>query len=424
MKNKLTKYITILFFITISFSCSDNEPELLFDDVPSERINKKITEVKQLLLASDQGWKMTYFTDDTTLGGFTYIFRFLEDGTVEMDSDFGDTKGTITTSLWNVDFGATVKLNFTTKNKIHELSDAASTPDEELTGQGYRGSFEFLFYGTEGENLRFQAARDNAPVLFEKATQQDWDDLSKNDDIINLLNGELFYTISGTRQVFDYNMDRRFATNKNQQITGSNFGIAFSPNGIIVSPAITDDNRVTHTDFILNDAKSAFISTKGNFEISILNLPFNVDQTWQINILEDRVSELFRNTFASITTQNTTIWDETLWQNLFFGNVSLNNSAGSGILFYSFTDVNTNAGFFAQYFLSFSGIQGSPSLLDVSRIEAGFNWSFYTHLDPIVALIVDNAPFDTELNNTNDPTEIKLTSTVNSDVWFIIRLDN
>lgn len=423
MKNRFIKYITIFTFC-ISFSCVNNEPELLFADVPSERTDLKIEEVKQLLINSEGGWKITYFTDDTILGGYTYIFRFKEDGTVEMDSDFGVSKGTITSSLWTIDFGATVKLNFTTQNKIHELSDSDSFPDPALRGQGYRGSFEFLFYGTDGDNLSFQAARDNTPVLFQKASQQDWDNLSKNDDIIDLINGQLSYIKDGINQTFEYNSDRRFATNENSQITDTNFGIGFLSNGITVSPAITDDNGVTHDSFILNESNSAFVSTKGNFSISILNFPFDVNQVWQIQIADGEVSELFIDTFESVTLENTRIWDEELWQNLFFGNVSLSNSAGSGIMFYSFTDVATNAGFFAQYFLNFSGVQNQATFLNVSRNEAGFNWSFYTHLDPVIALIVDNAPFDTELNDPENPTEIKLTSASNSDVWFIIRTDN
>jgi hypothetical protein len=423
MKRLFIKYIAIL-ILCISFSCVDNEPELLFDDVPSERVNASVDQVKQLLLNATNGWKITYFTDDTTLGGYTYLFRFLEDGTVEMDSDFGQTKGTVTSSLWTVDFGATVKLNFTTQNKIHELSDSNSSPDPELTGQGYRGSFEFLFYGIEGENLSFQASRDNTPVLFQKASQQDWDNLSKNDDIINLLNGQLSYVKDGITQTFEFNSDRRFATNEDDQVTDTNFGIGFSPNGIIVSPAITDENEVAHDTFILNDSNSAFISTKGNFSISILNFPFDVNQFWQTQIIDGEVSELFINTFATVTAENTRIWDETLWQNLFFGNVTLSNSPGSGVMLYSFTDVATNAGFFAQYFLTFNGVPNEPSFIDITRSEAGFNWSFYTHLDPVVALMVDNSPFTTELNTPENPTEIKLTSTINSDVWFTIRLSN
>ena len=423
MKDKFIKRLAFL-LLCLSFSCSDNEVELVFADLPTKRIEAKITAVKQLLLASQEGWKMTYFTDDTSLGGFTYIFRFFEDGTVAMESDFGDTAGTSTTSLWSVDFGATVKLNFTTKNKIHELSDAANVPDEGLTGQGYRGSFEFLFSKTEGENLVFEAVRDNTPVLFEKATREDWENLSKNDEIINLLNGELFYTLNNTRQVFEYDANRRFATNRNQQTTNTDFGIGFSPNGIVVSPEITDANGIKHKTFTLNNSKSAFVSKQGNFEIAIVNLPFNINQIWQINITENEVSELFANTFAAVTLENTRVWNETLWQNLLFGNVTLNNSPGSGILFYSFTDVDAEEGFLVQYFLRFSGIQDKPKLLDISRIDGGFNWSFYTYLDPVITLIVNNAPFETALNTPNNPTEIKLTSTINSEVWFVIKLNN
>lgn len=423
MTKQFLKYIAIFVFC-ISFSCVDNEPELLFDDVPSERANKKIEEVMQLLLDSPNGWKMTYFPDDTILGGYTYVFRFSEDGTVEMDSDFGATKGTVTSSLWQVDLGATVKLNFTTQNKIHELSDSDSSPDDELAGQGYRGSFEFLFYGTEGENLSFQAARDNTPVLFEKATQQDWDNLSKNDDIIDLINGQLSYVKNGVKQSFEYDADRRFVTKVNSLTTDPDFGIGFSSNGISVSPAITDNNDVSHDTFIINESNSAFVSTKGNFSISILNLPFNVDQVWQIQNASGEVSQTFRNTFSSVTVENTRIWDEELFQNLFFGDVSLSNSPGAGIMFYSFTDVETSAGFFAQYFLNFNGVQNEPSYIEITRRSAGFNWSFYMHLDPVVALIVNNSPFTTQLNTAENPTEIRLTSTVNSNIWFIIRRDN
>lgn len=423
MKDKFIKRIAFL-LLCLSFSCSDNETELVFEDLPTKRIEAKITAVKQLLVASQEGWKITYFTDDTALGGFTYVFRFFEDGTVAMDSDFGNTKGTTTTSLWSVDFGATVKLNFTTKNKIHELSDAANAPDEGLTGQGYRGSFEFLFSRTEGENLVFEAVRDNTPVVFEKATREDWEKLSKHNEIINLINGELFYTLNNNREVFKYNANRRFATNRNQQTTNTDFGIGFSPNGIIVSPAITDANGIKHKTFTLNNSKSAFVSTQGNFEIAIVNLPFNINQIWQIGITENEVSEVFANTFADVTAENTRVWNETLWQNLFFGNVTLNDSPGSGILFYSFTDVEAEEGFLVQYFLRFSGIQGKPKLLDVSRIDGGFNWSFYTYFDPVIALIVTNAPFETALNTPDNPTEVTLTSTVNSDVWFVIKLNN
>ena len=265
MKKQFIIYITI-FTLCFSFSCVDNEPELLFDDVPSERINDKVLEVKQLLLSSENGWKITYFTDNSVLGGFTYIFRFSEDGTVEMDSDFGETKGTVTSSLWTVDFGATVKLNFTTQNKIHELSDSNNAPNNALTGQGYRGSFEFLFYGIDGENLLFQASRDNNPIVFQKATEQDWNELSKNDEIIlNIASKEnrsVFrkLTVENKKYIFSYDEATRFASASSPEEILS-FGVSFTPRGITIRPGIETSKGII-SNFTYN-------ANSGTFDASI-----------------------------------------------------------------------------------------------------------------------------------------------------------
>ena len=99
-------------------------------------------------------WKATYFTDDTQLGGYSYLFKFTDNQIVEMASDFGGNDD-VTSSQWAIQLGTTLKLSFTTKNKIHELSDSNNSPDTDLRGQGYKGSFEFLYYGTEGDDIIF-----------------------------------------------------------------------------------------------------------------------------------------------------------------------------------------------------------------------------------------------------------------------------
>lgn len=58
--------------------------------------------------------------------------------------------------------------------------------------------------------------------------------------------------------------------------------------------------------------------------------------------------------------------------------------------------------------------------VSVALGEDGFNWRWYTHLYPLVNLIVDNAPYTVEKDDEDNPTVVKLTSVSNPDVWFTI----
>lgn len=421
----MRKIINKIFFISVVFfglnSCVDNDPEALFDDVPSVRIAQQTRDLKGLLQASADGWKVTYFTDDSELGGFTYLIDFTGDKTVEMDSDFGATKGTRTASEWDVTLGSTVKLVFSTRNKIHELSDSANSPDDNLVGQGYKGSFEFLYYGKEGDDLIFRANRGFNEVIFKKATASDWTDLSTSDDIKNLITGQLAYELDGVRNSFDYNIARRFATNTDTTVNGTDFGLGFTPTGIIVSPAIIAANGNSYSKLSIDDAKSQFISEDGEFSIAFLSPPFNINQDWRINVVgEGEVSTLFFNTFVGIFNANRATYpDETLGTTIVFGNTF--DSTPPGIMFRSFTNTETGDGFWAEYNLSFPIFLSDLSLFTIAKEAAGFNWSFYEHLDPLLDLIVNSAPYKVEATPVDNPTAVKLTSVDNPNVFFIIR---
>ncbi|QTD38618.1 DUF4302 domain-containing protein [Polaribacter batillariae] len=225
-KNKINTYqLLVALFLLILSSCQDNsDPDLLFEDTPTVRIEKAIKELEESLQSSENGWKMTYFTDNTQLGGYTFLFDFISNSEVKMDSDFG-TPDASKVSLYDITLGSTVKLTFTTKNVIHELSDGANSPDSDLVGQGYRGSFEFLYFKKEGEDILFKSNRDRDNIIrFTKATADDWTNLTTqnkamlNDNIPNKPLKSVFrnLTIENNGQItvydFSFNKNRRFAT--------------------------------------------------------------------------------------------------------------------------------------------------------------------------------------------------------------------
>lgn len=415
MKHKINKlHFGILVLFALAFSaCSDNDPKELFDDNPSTRINDQIDLVRNTLLSAKDGWKVTYFTNDNQLGGFTYLIKFLDEQNVEMDSDFGSSKGTVTQSKWDIKLGSTVKLSFTTANKIHELSDSNTSPDDALLGQGYQGSIEFLYYGTDGNDLVFRANKRSNEVRFTRATADDWVNLAKNDDVMASISGELAYQIGDNISFFNYNPERRFATNSKSEITDKNFGIGFTSNGIIISPSITPGNGKSYSKFTLNNAKTEFVSEDGEFTIFLLKLPFNINQDWTIDVRTDISPALF-TTFLDIYNANRARWGENLSAIIFFGNTTVRGATTPGIMFNS-------QGFLAQHTLNFSGSFNHKDQVKINKNNGAFNWSFYTHLLPFVDAITDNTPFKVELTPTVNPTEVKLTSVDNPDIWFIIK---
>jgi hypothetical protein len=278
MKNfKIKTYQLLIAFFLLIVSCQDNgDTELLFEDTPTVRVAKTIKELKESLQKSENGWKITYFTDNTQLGGFTFLFDFTSDSEVKMDSDFG-TPDANKTSLYDVTLGSTVKLSFTTKNVIHELSDGGNFPDAALRGQGYKGSFEFLYFKKEGEDILFKSNRDRGNIIrFKKATKEDWANLAKNKNIEAKIKNDAakfksfrYLEVGKKIYKFTYNAARRFSTseNLNEEKSTIKFGIGFSPTDIIINPAIdVDGSKVTN--FTYNTTSDKFVAKVNDKEVA------------------------------------------------------------------------------------------------------------------------------------------------------------
>lgn len=276
----IIKYLFAAFLMLQITACNNDstEAEPLFDKTPTERLNSRMDELQQVLLSSPEGWKAVYFTDNTILGGYTHLFKFAADGTVEMASDFDESLDTdvIRKSEYQIQLGSTVSLTFTTNNWIHLLSESDNYPIAALRAKGYLGDFQFLYYGQENGEIIFKANRNKQEIRFVKATKADWDNLPKNYAMIPNVIGSsarplfrLLETNDGTtKHQFDFSFSpiTRFAE-ANSVEAGFSFsyelGIGYSPTGIVVNPAIEVGGQKLST-FVYNDADGSFTSTGTN----------------------------------------------------------------------------------------------------------------------------------------------------------------
>ena len=199
----------------VLFSCQKNEPDDLFGGKnPSQRFQQNQAELRQELTSPEQGWKFVYYTNDKKFGGFIILMKFTPEGLVTMNSDIGATTSS-TTSKYEIKWGQGALLSFTTKNHIHELSDSAKGE----TGVGYEGNFEFIYFGKEGNKLKFKTQRSDTEqfVYFEPATAQDWNTIQTLSSNVKTLEDNIdnyYFTVSTTASSTGYEMNfaNRFIT--------------------------------------------------------------------------------------------------------------------------------------------------------------------------------------------------------------------
>jgi len=254
----MKKLIKVFLIVAITFqfvACENKEDITVFEQNATERLNERSKELSDILLSSEFGWKAVYFTDSTQLGGFTHLMKFKDGKNVDMASDF-DEDTSIISSEYKIELGSTISLLFTTRNRIHLLSDSDNYPTAELRGQGYKGDFQFLYYGQENGEIIFRTNRSFEELRFVKATALDWSDLAKNTTMRANLNGtidsslfKLLETNDGsTIEKFDFNYDSasRFSIATSTDVSSEetiSLAIAYTPTGIIVKPALTVNDQ-------------------------------------------------------------------------------------------------------------------------------------------------------------------------------------
>ena len=250
----MKKIIFTLIVLATLVACQKNEPDSLFDKNPSERFEESQAELRKELTTAQQGWKLTYFTKEGVFGGYHFLMKFTPEGLVTMVSDFNSSTISPTTSKYEIQEGQGTMLAFTTKNYIHELADAM----QGIPGTGYAGEFEFIYYGKEGNKLKFKTQRKSTEqfVYFEPATAQDWTDittLSSNLSTLveNMSNYYMKVTANGTSTDYEIGMQNGLIgvapLNSNTPSLASTMatktGVAFKPALTIQGKKFTELTR-------------------------------------------------------------------------------------------------------------------------------------------------------------------------------------
>lgn len=370
MINKNIKRILLggLVLSAITFTSCNKQDNDVFGKLPSEREQEQANKLKDILVSAPQGWKLLYFTDDTELGGFSFLMKFNSNGKVTMLGDFDEESYTEQVSEYEIQLRGTTSLVFVTQNKIHKLADPFNSP---TTGnKGYKGDFQFRYYENDENEITFRATTDIKQVIkLVKATPEDWNQFEGRKALVENFSSyeipvfrQIIVNENGTETIYDgtYTGVTRFMSSMNDASAigiSKGIGIGFTNHGAVISPAI-DIKGEKFSNFEWNETQNAFVDTNtGDVSVRIQNAA--VPNEWpddykSIAFSRDRVGGLSRKTlpiissasntqpfFDAIVKDNEVIYDD-MWVFFQNGNLTINYDLGSTRYTYTARLVDSN----------------------------------------------------------------------------------
>ena len=407
----------VLFGLLLSMgvvSC-DNNTDLLFDESAAQRKTTAITEYNEALKSADQGWLFQYFPEETQkYGGYNYVVKFNQHDSVTVWSELMPDVTKPEISFYDViSYGGPV-LTFNTYNPL--MHYFANPSAQEYLAKG--GDYEFLIMSNEKDVMTVKGIKTGNTMHLIKMNEPVDVYLSKlkgNTDFIG--QGSFDANVDGTEiSVQEMNRNFTFSYSENDEVKSVTAPYIVTETGLSFYEPVEIFGQ-TFQDFTLDKASYQLISNEGDMKIIIVIPPIDLNQaTWYLDIsTETDRSDAVLAGWQAAYDANDQAWGEQLASFIAMGEASA-TYGDYGMSFYSYPGP-----YRSHYNLAFGGVAGHSDYLDITKLSAGFNWNWYTHLSVMVDLIVDNAPYIVEIDDLEAPMVVKLTSVANSDVWFILR---
>ncbi len=415
MKKTINKFLVFLLFVGVTISCNNNTEEAIFNEPTSVRIQKSISEYRDLLTSSENGWIIEYYPDEKqNIGGFNYGVKFNKDLTTEVvhESAFA----TKASNMFDVIANAGPLLTFNTYTWLTHYYANPNADDSDGAG----GDYEFALTSKTADVITLTGAKSRNKMRMFKLTEAPEVYLAKVNEVSSFISIVFGNVING--KATEISLTNRHITFPTSEENGEgeevkqaiDMAYHFTPTGIKLYEAITvDGNQVS--EFTLNKALNQLTSLDGKVVIDLAKSPFNINQDWSIDTTNPSdTSDEFFNKYVEIYNANGAAYGEELQRSILFGNTTTNETS-PGILFKSKAPTTTWS---TQQKLDFSLIN-NDSELTISKGAQGLNWSYYTHLDPLVDYIIKGAPYTIDQIT---PKQVKLTSTADANAWFVLKL--
>ncbi len=236
---------------------------------PIENVREAKEFVKQTLVDSEYGWVINFFpSKEDTYGGYYLWMDFAEDWTVDVRSDFRAQDLVSGKEEYNFVTLSSFALSFPVQGKIHQF--IAADPETHHT------DIEFLYYGTDGEDLAFKGHTTGNIIKFRKATKALKDNYMGHQAMRTKFNSMKTMMLfggaapevltfkpvaNGDGRMFNLNKKGYFADSESVQ-----FGVSCGSENMVISQPIIIDG-VEISEFVLVNGQ--FVGEKDGKKVTI-----------------------------------------------------------------------------------------------------------------------------------------------------------
>ena len=202
--------------VVAGFSSCKNEVDDIFEESSALRLNHAVATYGELLTSAENGWVMEYFANEEEQG-YPMLVKFSADGSVTIGAKNTYSNNNVystETSLYEVIADNGPVLSFNTYNTLFHVfstpEDLPETEDEDEQGLGHEGDYEFVIYEGDADHFVMKGKKHGLGInMYKLPADQSWDtyfdqiDEIKNRyfssliETIYLTSGDERYTITG-----------------------------------------------------------------------------------------------------------------------------------------------------------------------------------------------------------------------------------
>lgn len=397
-------------------SCVSEEKDI-FDQSAAIRLQEKIKEYTELLESSEYGWTMEYYPEtDLSLGGFRYFCVF-KDGQVTMTSEVGTSNypvGSEVVSLYRFIGDQGPVLTFDSYNEIfHYFSEPAGKTDTD----GFAGDYEFVAMKAEGDEIRFKGKKHGNIMRMTRLTKPAATYLEE------LLEVKENLAVSRARILVGRKEHKIIMLERQMMVDGITVPFVYTDKGFKLYKPVKID-EVLFQEFTLDSDEKGLSEITADVHIPYptpVELACYARAQWYFNLTsaEETCPELLAMFIA-------------LKADLLANRLERLNDIYMGYsLKYPESDPNPFVFAFKTTLIFWPtemihGCEFEASNIDevyIVKKEPGlyYQGDYIARFDPIVNLISNNSPYELELDNEDNPSSVKYTSSKNPLVWFVVK---
>lgn len=411
-------YLLLLMCPFLFQSCLKDEKDL-FDETPSERMEKALSNYKKVLSSSDNGWALQYYAeDDQSYGGYNFAMKFTSSAVTayfELSDDLSETAE----SLYQLIADDGPVLSFDTYNMfLHFFSDPSSDmPD------GFEGDYEFILMGiSDNQNeIRLRGKKTGNNMVLKRLTESPESYLAKVVAMEEQVAAPS-YTLTVADQLMDCSLNGHILSfqyaGSDSEIKSGSIAFCYTDTGILLYEPL-ELNGVSVREFMYKDEQ--LIAIGGSATISKVYPPLN----------EVLVGSLVTSIYSVKFNYTSGTYDMSEAVKGWVAKAYEANSQ-SGETFVGFRlryyekqtsfELISNDGtqdWSAMYGFKLGPVSGTKDkVVFDAKYTLGLNASFYPWFEPIVKNIIAEGTYVLSTENVNNPSVIKLTSERNPDIWF------